>query len=142
MSEHRRKLYDILVVCALRYGLTQDSRFALAALVTYQALHKVLVPEAMDYAEGRLNELRDRAIATIPPRSRTDDSYVTLAAFGRSMGLVEALKGEGVRQFDCHRAKTGLSRLAPELSKAIENCDLRGVRNFLDSERSTGAATC
>jgi hypothetical protein len=137
MSEDRRKLYDILVVCALRYGLTQDSRFALAALVTYRTLHKVLRPEAMDYVEGKLAELRDRAVATMPPQSRADDSYVALAAFIRSMGLAEALKGESTMQFDDHRAKRGLRQLAPELAKAIETCDLRGVHKFSKPEYAT-----
>ncbi len=139
MSEQRRKLYDILVLCVLRYGLTQDSRFALAALVACQALN-VPRPEAIAYVELRLTEIQDRVLATIPANSKADESYATLAAFVRSMGLVETLRGEKAGLFDRNRARASLCRLAPELAQAISTCDLRLAHIFLEPDHGFNAA--
>ena len=134
MSDGNRKLQDILVVCVLRYGQTQDNRFALAALVTCQALTEVIRTEAIGYVEGRLREIQDRVVATIPQQSKADASCTTLAAFVRSIGLVEALKGDRAAGFDSHRAKASLRQIAPELVEAIETYDLRAVYNFRKPE--------
>ncbi len=130
MSEQRRKLYDILILCILRYGLTEDSRFALAALVACQAL-PVPRSESVGHAEARLAEIQDRVLAAIPSHSRADESYATLAAFVRSMGLAQTLKGDKVRLFERDRAVTSLRRLAPQLARAIETRDLRLAHNVL-----------
>ncbi len=134
MSEHSRKLYDILVVCVLRYGQAQDSRFALAALVAYQALQGVLKPEVIGYVEGKMKEIQERVVATIPQQRKTEASCATLAAFVRSVGLIEALKGKRAAGFDRDIAKASLRRIAPDLDKAIETYDLPAVYNFLKPE--------
>ncbi len=134
MSERRKKLFDLLVICVLRYGQTQDNRFALASLVTCQALHNVPRAQVIGYVEGKLNELQERLIAVMPRDSKADESYAMLAAFVRSMGLAKALKGERARLFDSDRARVGLWRLAPELAEAIDTCDLRLAYNFLKAE--------
>ncbi len=131
MSEQRRKLHDILVLCILRYGQTQDNRFALAALVAYQALQEVLRPEAISYVEEKLREIQDRVVATVPQQTSADVSYSTLAAFVRSTGLLEALKDEGAAQVDSHKAKMSLHRIARELAEAIETFDLHAAYVFL-----------
>lgn len=131
MTDESRKLQDILVVCVLRYGQTQDSRFALAALVAYQAFRASLRSEAMGYLEDKLGEIEDRVVTTIPQQTKADVSHAALAAFVRSTGLVEALKGGRAATFDSERAKLGLRRIAPELATAIEVADLRAVYSFL-----------
>lgn len=130
MSETGRRLLDILLICVLRFGQTQDNRFALAALVACQALREVPRGEAVGHVEAQLTELQDRVIAMIPPHTRADESYATLAPFVRAMGLAKALRGERARLFDCERAREGLLRLAPELAEAIDTCDLNLAYNF------------
>lgn len=130
MREPRRKLFDILFICVLRYGQTQDNRFALAALVACQAVYGVSRAKVVDDVEGRLTELQDRVIAAIPPNTKADESYAALAPFMRAMGLTKALRGERARLFDGDRAWIGLCRLAPELAEAIETCDLGLAYNF------------
>jgi hypothetical protein len=133
MTEQSRKLEDLLVVCVLRYGQTQDYRFALAALVAYQTLPCVHRPVATAYVEGKLREIQDRLIPTIP-QQHVDQKCGTLAALIRSMGLVEALRGDRATGFDSDKAKQSLNRIAPDLAKAIETYDLGAVYSFLKHE--------
>ena len=85
MSESR-KLQDILVVCVLRYGKTQDKCFALAALVAYQALPDVLRPAAIDYVEGKVREIKTgsfrpyRSIGPIIVVERSQRSFAQLGS--------------------------------------------------------------
>ncbi|WP_363346369.1 hypothetical protein [Methylocystis echinoides] len=118
-------MFDILVICVLRYGLSQDKRYALAALVACQALHDVPRTQLVGYVEGRLTELQARLVASPTPHSKVDESYATLAAFIRSMGLAKALKGDRTLRFDSDRAKLSLRRIAPQLAEAIDACDRR-----------------
>ncbi len=136
MSEQVRMLHDILVLCVLRYGQTQDSRFALAALVAYQSLPGVIRSEAMDYVEMKLSEIQDRIVATIPRKSDVS----TLASFIRSTGLAEALKSEKAAQFGRYRASLSLRKIAPELANSIETYDLRAAYSFKPEPASTSAA--
>jgi hypothetical protein len=138
MSEQSMKLEDLLVVCVLRYGQTQDNRFALAALVAYQTLPCVHRPLALGYVEGKVREIQDRVIPTIPQLG-VDGRCGTLAAFVRSMGLAEALKGDRATGFDSDKAKQSLHRIAPELAKAIDTCDLGAVYSFLKHETALRA---
>ncbi|MEK4035596.1 hypothetical protein WOC76_05540 [Methylocystis sp. IM3] len=140
MSERKRKLFDLLVICVLRYGQTQDNRFALASLVTCQALQGVPRGQVVGYVEGKLTELQERVIALMAPHSKADESYAVLAAFVRSMGLAKALGGEKARLFDSDRARTGLRRLAPELADAIDAGDVRLAYNFLKLQHTLRAA--
>jgi hypothetical protein len=139
MSERTGKLHDILALCVLRYGLTQDNRFALAALVACQSLGAGARPRAIGDVQAKLTAIQDRVVASIPPHSRADESYATLAAFVRSMGLAEALKGEAAFRFGKERARTSLRRLAPELAQAVDHGDLRLAYNFLRPEHVLGA---
>ncbi len=134
MSERPGKLYDVLSLCVLRYGLTQDRRFALAALVACQTLNSGSRPHAIAYVQTKLMAIQDRVVAMIPPHSRADESYVALAAFARSMGLAEALKGEKAHLFGKERARTSLRRLAPELAQAVDTVDLQLAYDFLRPE--------
>jgi hypothetical protein len=133
MSERRRKLQDLLVVFLLRYGQTQDNRLALAALVAYQSVPEALRPAAIGCVEGKLRDIEDKVIPTIP-RQGGDQSTGTLAALVRSAGLVDALKSEKARRFKDNEARASLHRIAPELAKAIEAYDLDSVYNFLKPE--------
>jgi hypothetical protein len=126
MSEEIRSLNDILFVCVFRYGVTEDNRFALTALVTYQALQGVLRERALGYVQGKLKELQDRV------GNDCDDTL--LNAFTRSRGLIEALKVERARRYDSYNARIALNRVAPDLLKAIETYDLRAVYSFLKPE--------
>ena len=138
MSEQSMKLEDLLVVCVLRYGQTQDNRFALAALVAYQTLPCVHRPLAVAYVEGKL-ERDSRQIDPDDTPTGVDQRCGTLAAFIRSMGLVEALKGDRATGFDSDKAKQSLHRIAPELAKAIDTYDLGAVYSFLKHETALRA---
>ncbi len=140
MSERGRKLLDLLVTCVLRYGQTQDNRFALASLVACQALQGVPRTKIIADVEGKLTELQERVIAVMGPRSKADESYAMLSAFARSLGLAKALAGEKARRFDRERATAGLRRLAPELAQAIDTCDLRLAYDFLKPQHALSAA--
>jgi hypothetical protein len=138
MNEQSRKLEDHILVCVLRYGQTQDNRFALAALVAHQTLPCVHRPVALAYVEGKVREIQDKVIPTIP-QQRADGRCGPLAAFIRSSGLIEALKGDRATGFDSDKAKQSLHRIAPELAKAIETYDLGAVYSFLTHESALGA---
>lgn len=136
MSEQVKKLHDILVLCILRFGQTQDKRFALAALVTYQSLPTVMQFEAINYVERKLREIQDRVVSTLPEQSNVS----TLASLIRSTGLVEALTSEKAAKFDRLKATLSLREIAPALAKSIETYDLPAAYRFKPESALTAAA--
>jgi hypothetical protein len=130
VSDELRKLNDILFVCVLRYGLTRDKRFALAALVTYQHLLGSSRRDALENVERKIRELRINLLGAVAGRTGAEQRNVILAVFIRSAGLVETLRGQrGDRSYSL-RSSEGLNRIAPELARAIESHDVHAVNDF------------
>ena len=138
MSEREKKLHDILVLCVLRFGQTQDNCFALAALVAYRILPTASQTEAIDYVEENSRRFRHTVVATLPRQSNVS----TLASFIRSSGLAEALKSKKAEEFDGSRASQSLRQIAPELAISIETHDVRAAYDFRPKSAETAAACC